>query len=195
MKKYMKYLALCAVVAMGGYVTSVEAGFMDDMKAKAASLKHKAMGALDKCNKGACGSKKMITDDALAEECLGTEEAAKKQSSCSAAYYGAHCAGGNEGGDGDATRCSNAATAMKLPEGFKCDADNVASDDKKVQAAIAKYCIGDPAILKAASGDAANEGLVAFYTAWYPKECGDTPNPKFKKQCAAVAKKVPAAVG
>ncbi len=155
MKKYMKYLALCAVVAMGGYVTSVEAGFIDDMKAKASSLKNKVKNAVDECNASAGASPKGLK---VGEKCLADEATAKKNKNFAAAYWGTHCNAGNPGGDGDETLCATAFEAMTKPEGFTgCNPETAASTDPKVKAMFAKICVDNAGVLHLAVGNPKKE--------------------------------------
>ena len=70
MKKYIKYIALGAMMVIGsGFMTEADAfGFK--------SLVNKAKNAADACNATACGSPKGST---LAEKCLPDAETATKK--------------------------------------------------------------------------------------------------------------------
>lgn len=152
MKKYMKYLALCAVVAMGGYVTKADANFITDGLAKA---KNKIANAVDECNASAGASAKGLK---VGEKCLADEAKAKKNKNFAAAYWGAHCNAGNPGGAGDDALCATAFEAMAKPDGFTgCNADTAANADPKVKAMYVKVCVDNPVILKLAVGDPKKE--------------------------------------
>ncbi len=204
MKKYTKYFALCAVIAMGSY-TNADAGIMDGIN----SLKHRAMNSLDKCNAGAGGSGKALQ---VAEECIGDN--GTKNRNFSVAYWKAHCNYGNPGGDGDYGSdetgmtdglCFAARAALNVPDEFTgCnDASEEAAiadgADPKIAAAVVKYCIDDTRELgKAKEGDNQDADELAAATAWHGANCTPDDNGKVPaknaKKCKAVEKVIPSLV-